>query len=71
MTWEHVDEEHACQASNAAADDLLKFAKNRLNKFHNPSLYKAPPKRELSEVEQITLNMGGTRRCKRMQALAL
>merc|ERR1711957_636257 len=28
--------------------------------FYNPSLYKAPPKRELSEDEQITLNMGGT-----------
>merc|ERR1719263_1819269 len=33
---------------------------NRLNKFYNPKLYKPPPKRELSEDEQITLNMGGT-----------
>jgi len=47
-------------ASNTAAVDILKFAKNRLNKFYNPKLYKAPPKRELSEDEQITLNMGGT-----------
>merc|ERR1719444_394864 len=47
-------------AANAAAVDLLKFAKNRLNKFYNPSQYKAPPKRELSEEDQITLNMGGT-----------
>merc|ERR1719443_162699 len=47
-------------SSNTAAVDLLKFAKNRLNKFYNPSQYKAPPKRELSEDEQITLNMGGT-----------
>lgn len=47
-------------AANSAAVDLLKFAKNRLNKFYNPSLYKPPPKRELSEEEQITLNMGGT-----------
>jgi len=47
-------------ASNSAAVDLLKFAKNRLNKFYNPKLYKPPPKRELSEDEQITLNMGGT-----------
>jgi len=57
-------EEHedftSTSASNAAAVDLLKFAKNRLNKFYNPSLYKAPPKRKLSEDEQITLNMGGT-----------
>merc|ERR1712078_464064 len=30
------------------------------NKFYNPKLYKAPPKRKLSEEEQITVNMGGT-----------
>merc|ERR1719454_2182862 len=36
------------------------MAKNRMNKFYNPSLYKAPPKRELTEEERITLNMGGT-----------
>merc|ERR1719199_1756263 len=47
-------------AANSAAKDLLAFAKNRLNKFYNPKLYKAPPKRELSEEEQITVNMGGT-----------
>jgi len=47
-------------AANSAAVDLLKFAMNRLNKFYNPKLYKPPPKRELSEDEQITLNMGGT-----------
>jgi chromosome segregation ATPase len=54
------EEFKATYASNAAAVDLLKFAKNRLNKFYNPSQYKPPPKRELSEDEQITLNMGGT-----------
>jgi len=47
-------------AGNSAAVDLLKFAKNRLNKFYNPSQYKAPPKRELSEEQQITINNGGT-----------
>merc|ERR1719238_2562758 len=47
-------------AANTAAKDLLNFAKNRLNKFYNPKLYKAPPKRELSEEERITVNMGGT-----------
>jgi len=47
-------------AANSAAKDLLSFAKNRLNKFYNPKLYKAPPKRELSEEEQITVNNGGT-----------
>merc|ERR1719453_1823408 len=35
-------------ASDAAAKELLGFAKNRLNKFYNPKLYKAPPARELS-----------------------
>merc|ERR1712039_748427 len=40
--------------------ELLGFAKNRLNKFYNPKLYKAPPKRKLSEEDQITVNMGGT-----------
>jgi septal ring factor EnvC (AmiA/AmiB activator) len=47
-------------ASNGAAKEILGFAKNRLNKFYNPKLYKAPPKRELSEEDRITLNMGGS-----------
>merc|ERR550514_366761 len=47
-------------ASNNAAKDIIGIAKNRLQKFYNPKLYKAPPKRELSEEERITLNMGGT-----------
>merc|ERR1719335_388225 len=47
-------------AANNAAKELIEMAKNRLNKFYNPKLYKAPPKRELSEEERITLNMGGT-----------
>merc|ERR1719265_776800 len=47
-------------AANTAAKDLLAFAKNRLNKFYNPKLYKPPPKRELSEEDRIVVNMGGT-----------
>jgi len=47
-------------ASDAAAKELLGFAKNRLNKFYNPKLYKAPPKVELSAEDKITVNMGGT-----------
>jgi len=47
----------AASTGNAAAVDLLKFAKNRLNKFYNPSLYVAPPKRQLTEDEMITQNM--------------
>merc|ERR1719390_232728 len=47
-------------ASDSTAKEILAFAKNRLNKFYNPKLYKAPPKRQLSEEERITVNMGGT-----------
>jgi hypothetical protein len=50
----------ALMASDGTAKEVLKFAKNRLNKFYNPKLYKAPPKRELSEEDRITVNMGGT-----------
>merc|ERR1719253_1507443 len=41
-------------ASNSAAKEILKFAINRLNKFYNPRLYKAPPKAEatLAQVKQ-------------------
>merc|ERR1719359_415005 len=57
-------EEHADFAAeltaNKAASDIIDFAKNRMNKFYNPKLYKPPPKRELTEEERITLNMGGT-----------
>jgi len=47
-------------ASDIAAKELLKFAKNRLNKFYNPKLYKAPPKTELSREDRIVENMSGT-----------
>jgi len=56
---EHKDLQELIQ-SDTTAKQLLEFAKNRLNKFYNPSQYKAPPKRKLSEDERITLNMGGT-----------
>jgi len=45
--------------SDTAAKELILFAKNRLNKFYNVALYKAPPKRELSEDDQIYVNEGG------------
>merc|ERR1719213_1596336 len=61
---EQRKEEHeeftATLAANNAAVQLIEFAKNRMNKFYNPKLYKPPPKRELTEEERITLNMGGT-----------
>merc|ERR1719446_1275596 len=57
---EENSEYTALMAANTAAVELIGFAKNRLNKFYNPKMYKAPPKRELTEEERITLNMGGT-----------
>merc|ERR1719316_2025003 len=47
-------------AQDSAAKELLGFAKNRLNKFYNPKLYKPPPKRELSAEDRATLAAGGT-----------
>merc|ERR1711957_1070123 len=40
--------------------EVLLWAKNRLNKFYNPAMYKPPPGREMSEEERISVNMGGT-----------
>jgi len=37
-------------ASDSAAKELLKFAQNRLNKFYNPKLYKAPKDAVFAEV---------------------
>merc|ERR1719223_589135 len=47
-------------ASDSAAKEILGFAKNRLNKFYNPKLYKAPPKRVLTDEDRATLAAGGT-----------
>jgi hypothetical protein len=49
----------ALMASDTAAKEVLGFAKNRLNKFYNPKLYKAPPKKELSSENRIVENFGG------------
>merc|ERR1711981_983918 len=56
---EHADNTETL-ANDNAAKELIGVAKNRMNKFYNPKLYVAPPKRELSEEERITVNMGGT-----------
>jgi hypothetical protein len=47
-------------ASNTAAKQLLEIAKNRLNKFYNPKLYKAPAKKELAADDKIVESMGGS-----------
>merc|ERR1719323_1924204 len=56
-------DEHAeykeLMASDSAAKELIGFAKNRLNKFYNPKLYKPKAKRELSAEDRIYENMGG------------
>jgi len=49
----------ALMASDTAAKEVLAFAKNRLNKFYNPKLYKPPPKVELSAEDRIYANQGG------------
>merc|ERR1719326_2357477 len=49
----------ASAAENNAALQLLEVAKNRMNKFYNPSLYVAPTQRPLTQEEQIYVNSGG------------
>ena len=49
------EEFKALMAADTAAKDLLVFAKNRLNKFYNPDLYVAPPKRELSAGDRTEI----------------
>jgi predicted nucleic acid-binding Zn-ribbon protein len=61
---EQRKEEHAefveTLAANNAAVELLGIAKNRMQKFYNPKLYKPAPKRELSAEDRISVNFGGT-----------
>jgi len=52
------EEFKALIASDSAAKELLGIAKNRLNQFYNPSLYKPPAKTELSAESRIVSNMG-------------
>merc|ERR1719316_193021 len=42
----------ALMASDTAAKELLEFAKNRLNKFYNPKLYKPPKEASFAQEEQ-------------------
>jgi len=53
------DEFKALMAADTAAQEVLAFAKNRLNKFYNPKLYKPPAQRELSTGDRIYENEGG------------
>jgi septal ring factor EnvC (AmiA/AmiB activator) len=47
-------------SDDAAAKEVLGFAKNRLNKFYNPKLYVPPPKKQLSAEDHIMAGMGGS-----------
>jgi len=44
---------------NEAAKQLLFEAKNRLQKFYNPNMYKAPEPRQLSEEDRLFTAAGG------------
>jgi len=48
----------ATMAADKAAKELIGMAKNRMAKFYNPDLYKAPPKIELSREQRIAVNEG-------------
>merc|ERR1719248_113424 len=49
---EHADYVEMMQL-NTVAMGLVEKAKNRMQKFYNPTLYKAPPKKEMSMEEKI------------------
>jgi septal ring factor EnvC (AmiA/AmiB activator) len=61
---EQRKEEHAeyvdLMAQDSAAKEVLGFAKNRLNKFYNPKLYKPPPQPEMTDMDRATVAAGGT-----------
>merc|ERR1719291_1517132 len=56
---EHSDYQTLMTDDNNAKA-VLGWAKNRLNKFYAPKLYKAPPARQLTDEQSITVGMGGT-----------
>merc|ERR1719507_1687908 len=47
-------------SDDSTAKEVLLWAKNRLNKFYDPKLYKPPPARQLTEGETIYESFGGT-----------
>jgi len=57
---EENEDYQVAMAANTAAVELIGVAKNRMNKFYSPKLYKAAPKRELTEEDRMTLAAGGT-----------
>jgi len=55
---EHSDHQEL-MTNDGNAKELLLWAQNRLNRYYNPKLYKAPPKRELSSEDRVVENFGG------------
>merc|ERR550514_2463893 len=55
---EHEDYAGTAQLSSTAIE-LVKKAKNRLNKFYNPVLYKAAPVKKEMSMEEKILEAGG------------
>jgi hypothetical protein len=53
---EENDEYKELMSSNSAAKELLNFAKNRLNKFYNPKLYKPPKEDEAPAASALQLS---------------
>jgi len=56
---EENEDYKALMSSNTAAKDIIEMARNRLNKFYNPKLYKPPAKEELTRQDRIVANLGG------------
>merc|ERR1719379_2892843 len=56
---EHEDYVEGMQLSSTATE-LVKKAKNRLQKFYNPTLYKAPPVKKEMSMEEKILEAGGS-----------
>jgi hypothetical protein len=72
---EQRKEEHGAftdmMALNTQAKEILGVAKNRLNKFYNPRLYVAPPKKEFDTREgRISANFGGAASFTQVSALS-
>jgi len=57
---EEADAYAPFMANEAAAKELILFAKNRLNKFYNPKQYNPPAAQQLSDEDRATLAAGGT-----------
>merc|ERR1719436_756932 len=55
MRKEEHDDYTTLMTNDATVKEVLIWAKNRLNKFYNPKLYKAPPKRVLSAEDTIVV----------------